>query len=117
MPQLPPFGKQPCETHIVDPALRRAVAEQFGALKAWENVPQIKSENTIVIRKGGTKCSLYLKDVFQVFHEELLMSNTQNHPQAGANEAPKTPAPGVATPAPQQNQGDKPANKPSEQQK
>jgi hypothetical protein len=45
------------------------------------------------------------------------MSNTQNHPQAGANEAPKTPAPGVAAPAPQQNQGDKPATKPSEQQK
>ena len=86
-------------------------------LKSWENVPQIKSENTIVIRKGGTKCSLYLKDIFQVFHEELLMSNSQNHPQAGANEAPKAPAPGVATPAPQQNQGDKPATKPSEQQK
>ena len=28
-----------------------------------------------------------------------------------------TPAPGVATPAPQQNQGDKPATKPGEQQK
>jgi hypothetical protein len=45
------------------------------------------------------------------------MSNSQNNPQAGANEAPKTPAPGTATPAPQQNQGNKPASKPAEQQK
>jgi hypothetical protein len=45
------------------------------------------------------------------------MSNMQSTPQAGSNEAPKTPAPGAATPAPQQNQGDKPAPKPSEQQK
>ena len=45
------------------------------------------------------------------------MSNSQSNPQAGSNEAPKTPAPGVAAPAPQQNQGDKPATKPSEQQK
>jgi hypothetical protein len=45
------------------------------------------------------------------------MSNSQNNPQVGPNEAPKTPAPGTATPAPQQNQGDKPASKPSEQQK
>jgi hypothetical protein len=45
------------------------------------------------------------------------MSNSQSTPQADSNEATKTPAPGVATPAPQQNQGDKPASKPSEQQK
>jgi hypothetical protein len=45
------------------------------------------------------------------------MSNMQSTPQAGSNEAPKTPAPGTATPAPQQNQGDKAAPKPSEQQK
>ncbi|MGI8526959.1 MAG: hypothetical protein ACR2K5_12430 [Pseudolabrys sp.] len=38
--------------------------------------------------------------------------------QGGSNEAPKTPAPGTATPAPQQqNQGDKPGTKPNEQQK
>jgi hypothetical protein len=37
------------------------------------------------------------------------MSNSQNTP-SGSNEAPKTPAPGVAAPAPQQNQGDKPAS-------
>jgi hypothetical protein len=43
------------------------------------------------------------------------MSNSQNNPQVGSNEAPKTPAPG--TPAPQQNQGDKSAPKPGEQQK
>jgi hypothetical protein len=45
------------------------------------------------------------------------MSNAQSTPQAVANEAPKTPAPGVATPPPQQNQDDKPATKPAEQQK
>jgi hypothetical protein len=45
------------------------------------------------------------------------MSNMQSTPQAGSNEAPKTPAPGAATLAPQQNQGDKPAPKPSDQQK
>ncbi len=45
------------------------------------------------------------------------MSSSQNNPQTGANEAPKTPASNPATPAPQQNQGDKPASKPSEQQK
>ena len=28
------------------------------------------------------------------------MSNSQNNQQAGSNEAPKTPAPGPATPAP-----------------
>jgi hypothetical protein len=44
------------------------------------------------------------------------MSNAQNTP-SGSNEAPKTPAPGVAAPAPQQNQGDKPATKSNEQQK
>jgi hypothetical protein len=40
-----------------------------------------------------------------------------NSPQVGSNEAPKTPAPGTSTPTPQQNQGDKPASKPGEQQK
>jgi hypothetical protein len=45
------------------------------------------------------------------------MSNSQNNRPAGSTEAPKTPAPGPATPAPQQNQGDKPATKPGEQQK
>jgi hypothetical protein len=45
-----------------------------------------------------------------------LMSNAPSTPQAGANEAPKTPAPGVAAP-PAKNQGDKPAAKPAEQQK
>jgi len=54
---------------------------------------------------------------FQVFHKELLMSNPQNNTQAGSNETPKAPAPGVAAPPPQQNQGDKPAAKPGEQQK
>jgi hypothetical protein len=43
------------------------------------------------------------------------MSNSQNNPQVGANEAPKTPASSPATPAPQQNQGDKPAAKPEQQ--
>jgi hypothetical protein len=38
-------------------------------------------------------------------------------PQAGPDEAPKTPTPGTSAPAPQQNQGDKPAAKPAEQQK
>jgi hypothetical protein len=32
--------------------------------------------------------------------------------QVGSNEAPKTPAPGTSAPAPQQNQGDKPARSP-----
>jgi hypothetical protein len=45
------------------------------------------------------------------------MSNSQSTPQAASNDAPKTAAPGVATPTPQQNQGDKPAPKPPEQQK
>jgi hypothetical protein len=45
------------------------------------------------------------------------MSNSQSAPKTGSNEAPKAPAPGVATPAPQQEQSDKPASKPSEQQK
>jgi hypothetical protein len=45
------------------------------------------------------------------------MSDSQSTPKTGSNEAPKTPAPGVATPTPQQNQGDKPAPKPPEQQK
>jgi hypothetical protein len=41
------------------------------------------------------------------------------NPQSASNEAPKTPAPGTASPAPQQQQtqGDKPATKPNEQQK
>jgi hypothetical protein len=42
------------------------------------------------------------------------------NPVVGSNETPKTPAPGVASPAPQQQQqtqGDKPAAKPAEQQK
>ncbi len=40
------------------------------------------------------------------------------NPVVGSNEAPKTPAPGVASPAPQQQtQGDKPATKPNKQQK
>ena len=29
-----------------------------------------------------------------------------NQPQSGSNEAPKTPSPSEAAPAPQQNQGD-----------
>jgi hypothetical protein len=46
------------------------------------------------------------------------MSNVQSTPQAGVNEAPKkTPTPDVAAPPAQQNQGDKPAPKPAEQQK
>ena len=45
------------------------------------------------------------------------MSNSQATPKAGSNDAPKAPAPGAATPTPQQDQGDKPASKPSEQQK
>ena len=40
-----------------------------------------------------------------------------SNPQSTPNEAPKTPVPGVASPTPQQNQGDKPASKPGEQQK
>ena len=44
------------------------------------------------------------------------MSNSQNNSQVGSNEAPKTPAPGIATPTPQQIQGDKPAPRPREQQ-
>jgi hypothetical protein len=43
------------------------------------------------------------------------MSNPQTNPQD--NEPSKTPGPGVASPPPQQNQGDKPATKPGEQQK
>jgi hypothetical protein len=39
------------------------------------------------------------------------------NPQASSTEAPKTPMPGNSTPTPQQNQGDKPASKPDEQQK
>jgi hypothetical protein len=45
------------------------------------------------------------------------MSNSQSTSKTASNEAPKTTAPGVASPTPQQNQGDKPASKPSEQQK
>lgn len=45
------------------------------------------------------------------------MSNTQNNTSESSNEAPKAPQQG-ANPAPgQQNQGDKPATKPAEQQK
>jgi hypothetical protein len=55
------------------------------------------------------------KDVSSI-SEELLMSNSQSTPNIGSNDAPKAPTP-VATPAPQQNQGDKPASKPPEQQK
>ena len=39
-----------------------------------------------------------------------------NQPQ-NANEAPKTPAPGEAKPAPQQNPGDKPKSDPAAPQK
>ncbi len=41
------------------------------------------------------------------------------NPVVDSNETPKTPAPGVTSPAPQQQQtqGDKPATKPAEQQK
>ena len=45
------------------------------------------------------------------------MSNTQNNSQAGSDEAKKATQPSVITPAPQQNQGDKSAEKPAEQQK
>jgi hypothetical protein len=45
------------------------------------------------------------------------MSNSQSAPKTGSNDAPKTPAPDVASPAPQPTQGDKPASKPPEQQK
>jgi hypothetical protein len=54
---------------------------------------------------------------FKYFSGILLMSNAQSTPKTDSNEAPKTPPPGVTSPAPQQNQGDKPATKPSEQQK
>ena len=40
-----------------------------------------------------------------------------SNPQSESNEAQKTPAPGNAAPAPQQNQGDKSAAKPADQQK
>ncbi len=41
-----------------------------------------------------------------------------SNPQGGSNETPKTPVPGTASPAPQQQtQGDKPAAKPGGQQK
>jgi hypothetical protein len=42
-----------------------------------------------------------------------------NQPQQGSNEAPKTPAPGQAKPAPQQNQGDgkQGSSKPDQQSK
>jgi hypothetical protein len=53
---------------------------------------------------------------FKYFGKELFMSNSESTPKAGSNEAPKTPALGNSTPAPQQTQGDKPA-KPAEQQK
>jgi hypothetical protein len=43
------------------------------------------------------------------------MSNSQSAPKTDSNDAPKTPAPDVASPAPQQNQGDKPASKPEQQ--
>jgi hypothetical protein len=45
------------------------------------------------------------------------MSNTQNNSQAGTDEAKKAPQPSIVTPAPQQNQGDKPAEKSAEQRK
>ncbi len=41
-----------------------------------------------------------------------------SNPQGGSNEAPKTPAPGSISPAPQQQQqtqGDKPPTKPEQQ--
>jgi hypothetical protein len=39
-----------------------------------------------------------------------------SNPQGSSNEAPKTPAPGTASPAPQQQtQGDKPSTKPEQQ--
>jgi hypothetical protein len=58
--------------------------------------------------------SVLEKLFFMYFRRKSLMSN---NPQSGTNDAPKTPAPGTSAPAPQQNQGDKPAPKPGEQQK
>jgi hypothetical protein len=54
---------------------------------------------------------------FKYFSKEFLMSDSQSNPKTASSEAPKTPAPGTPIPAPQQNLGDKPATKPSEQQK
>jgi hypothetical protein len=62
-------------------------------------------------------CVVPEKMFFKYFSKEFLMSDSQSNPKTASNEAPKTPAPGTPTPAPQQNQGDKPASKPSEQQK
>ena len=46
------------------------------------------------------------------------MSNSQSNTPASSNETPNTPRPpGVVASPPQQNQGDKPAAKPGEQQK
>jgi hypothetical protein len=45
------------------------------------------------------------------------MSNPQTKPQTASNDAPKPPAPGVASPPPQQSQGDKPVTKTADQQK
>jgi hypothetical protein len=65
-----------------------------------------KLQKIIVIRLSSSQMLLVPEKRF-----------SKSTPQSGSNEAPKTPAPGVATPTPQQNQGDKPASKPSEQQK
>lgn len=45
------------------------------------------------------------------------MSNTSSNSGGLSNEAPKTAQPGSNPPNPQQTQSDKPANKPTEQQK
>jgi hypothetical protein len=45
------------------------------------------------------------------------MSNTSSNTGGSSNEAPKTTQPGGNPANPQQTQGDKPANKPGEQQK
>jgi hypothetical protein len=62
-------------------------------------------------------CLVPEKMFFKYFSKELLMSDSQSNPKTASNEAPKTPTPNGPTPTPQQNQGDKPAPKPSEQQK
>jgi hypothetical protein len=85
--------------------------------REWHSGIANKLQNTIVISGEVTTYHWYLKRCFQVFSKELLMSNSQSTPKTDSNDAAKTPTPGVAPATAQQNQGDKPASKPAEQQK
>jgi hypothetical protein len=78
--------------------------------------PEIK-QSTVVFSRKITTCGAYPKRCFFKFFKGVAYVQFTIHSAGGSGEAPKTAAPRVATPTPQQNQGDKPAPKSSEQRK